>query len=184
MKPCELLEFLHVIERMKSNTRHSWTAEGRHESVAEHSYRLLVMAFLLRDELPDIDMERVLKLCLVHDWGEALTGDIPSFFKTGDDERREDEAVTALLRTLPEREGELSALFAELNAKETRESRLCRALDMLEAVIQHNEAPLGTWIEREYELNRVYGERECSEFPFVAELRALARIDTEEKTRA
>lgn len=181
MAPETYLDFLHIIEKMKCNTRHSWTSTGRRESVAEHSYRLAVMAFLLRDELPDIDMDKVLRMCLVHDWGEAVTGDIPSFLKSDTDERTEDAAVAGLTALLPERKAELGALFAELTALETPEAQAYKALDKLEAVIQHNEAPLETWLPLERELNRTYGETECEAFPYLAELRALIRRDTEEK---
>ena len=44
------LDFLHILERLKCNTRHSWTSTGRHETVAAHTWRLAVMALLLRDE--------------------------------------------------------------------------------------------------------------------------------------
>jgi putative hydrolase of HD superfamily len=181
MAPEDYLNFLHIIEKMKCNTRHSWTSGGRCESVAEHSYRLVVMAFLLRDELPGIDMDKVLRMCLVHDWGEAVTGDIPSFLKSGADERTEDAAVAGLTALLPEREAELNALFGELGALATPEARAYKALDKLEAVIQHNEAALETWLPLERELNCTYGEDECAAFPCLAELRALARRDTEEK---
>jgi len=181
MEPDVYLDFLHILERMKCNTRHSWTSTGRHESVAEHSYRLAAMAFLFRDELPGINMEKVLLMCLVHDWGEAVTGDIPSFLKSGADEETEDEAVDGLLARLPEREAELAALFSELTALETPEARVYKALDKLEAVIQHNEAPLSTWLPLERELNLDYGEAECCGYPFLAELRAKVRRDTEEK---
>ena len=76
------LDFLHILERLKCNTRHSWTSTGRHETVAAHTWRLAVMALLLRDELPGVDMDKVLRMCLIHDFGEAVTGDIPSFEKT------------------------------------------------------------------------------------------------------
>ncbi|NCB51451.1 MAG: HD domain-containing protein [Clostridia bacterium] len=181
MEPDVYLDFLHMLEKMKCNTRHSWTSTGRHESVAEHSYRLAVMAFLLRDELPGIDMEKVLLMCLVHDWGEAVTGDVPSFLKTGADEKTEDEAVDRLLARLPEREAELKSLFSELTALETPEARVYKALDKLEAVIQHNEAPLSTWLPLERELNISYGEAECCGQTFLAKLRAQVRRDTEEK---
>lgn len=184
METREFLDFLHVMEKMKCNTRHGWTSSGRHESVAEHSYRLCVMAFLLRDEFPELDMDRVLRMCLVHDWGEAVTGDIPSFLKTGENERTEDAAVAGLLSALPEQTAELTALFAEMNALETKEARLYKALDKTEAVLQHNEAPLSTWIERERALNRTYGEAECAEFPFLAAVRAQLRRETEEKLSA
>lgn len=78
MEPKEFLAFLARLEKLKCNTRHSWTSSGRHESVAEHSWRLAMLALLLRDALPEVDMDKVLRMCLIHDVGEAVTGDIPS----------------------------------------------------------------------------------------------------------
>ena len=170
----EFMDFLHILEKMKCNTRHGWTSTGRHESVAEHSYRLCAMAFLLRDEFPGIDMEKVLHMCIVHDWGEAVTGDIPSFLKTDADEATETDAVGGLTARLPDKKAELDALFAELTALETPEAKLYKALDRIEAVIQHNEAPLDTWIELERTLNLEYGVADCANFPFMAELREIA----------
>ncbi len=182
MKPEVFLDFLHTLERLKCNTRHSWTSSGRHESVAEHSWRLAMMALLLRDELPGVDMDRVLYMCLIHDMGEAVTGDIPAFEKTGWDEDTERQAIAGLLSPLPTPlQGELSALFRELDALETPEARVYKALDKLEAVIQHNEAPLETWLPLEHQLNRTYGQEEVAPFPWLRELRALALRDTEEK---
>ena len=51
MEPKEFLAFLARLEKLKCNTRHSWTSSGRHESVAEHSWRLAMLAMLLRDAL-------------------------------------------------------------------------------------------------------------------------------------
>ena len=184
MKPTEFMDFLHTLENMKCNTRHSWTHTGRHESVAEHTFRVCCMAFLLEREFPELDMNRVLKMCLIHDWGEAVTGDIPSFLKTEADEEAESAAVDALLSRLPDQRERLSALFAELNALETPEARLFKALDRIEAVIQHNEAPLDTWLESERRLNLEYGEADCANFPFMAELRRIAAGETEEKLEA
>lgn len=178
------MDFLHVLERMKCSTRHGWTSTGRRESVAEHSYRLCAMAFLLRDEFPELDMGRVLDMCIVHDWGEAVTGDIPSFLKTDADEARETDAVGGLTAMLPDRKEKLDALFAELLALETPEAKLYKALDRIEAVIQHNEAPLDTWIELERTLNLEYGASDCAAFPFMAELRELAAQDTRDKLAA
>ena len=87
----QFLDVLHVAERLKNNTRHSWTSSGRHESVAEHSWRLCLMAYFIRDEFPEADMDKVLRMCLVHDMGEAFTGDIPAFEKTSEDERVESD---------------------------------------------------------------------------------------------
>lgn len=178
----EFLDFLHVAERLKTVTRHCYTAGGTHEAVAGHCWRLSLMALLLGPELPELDMDRVLRMCIVHDLGEAVTGDIPSFLKTDADERREEGAVAALLSLLPgPQRNMLCALFTEWDAQETPEARFCRALDKLEAVLQHNESDLATWTPVEYELNRTYATENAAEFPYLAALRALLRQQTDEK---
>ena len=185
MQPRQLLDFLHVLEKLKCNTRHSWTSSGRHETVAAHSWRLAVMACLMRDEIPGVDMDKVLRMCLIHDFGEAVTGDIPSFEKTGSDEETEREAVAGMLAPLPQPlRGALSDLFAEMDALETPEARVYKALDKLEAVLQHNEAPLDTWTPLEYTLNQTYGVDAAQVSPFLAQLRALVQQDTLEKIGA
>ena len=93
----QYIDFLHKIEKLKCHTRHSWNSEGKRESVAEHSWRLSVMALLCADEYPELDMVKVLKMCLIHDFGEAVTGDIPSFYKTADHEETEAKAVRELV---------------------------------------------------------------------------------------
>lgn len=182
MEPRTFLEFLHVLEKLKCNTRHSWTSTGRHETVAAHTWRLAVMALLLREQLPGVDMDKVLRMCLIHDFGEAVTGDIPSFDKTQADEEAEVQAVIGMLEPLPEPlRGELGALFAEMDALATPEARVYKALDKLEAVIQHNEAPLDTWTPLEHRLNLDYGAENAAEFPWLKQLRAEMRLDTEAK---
>lgn len=179
MEPKEFLAFLARLEKLKCNTRHSWTSSGRHESVAEHSWRLAMLALLLRDALPEVDMDKVLRMCLIHDVGEAVTGDIPSFQKTDANEETERQAIAELLSPLPDGlRGELTALFAEMDALATPEARVYKALDKLEVVVQHNEAPLDTWLPLEYELNQTYGIPEAAPFPPLAALREQARLDT------
>ena len=89
----KLLEILHVAERLKDTPRHCYTSGGRRESVAEHSWRIALMAYLVRDEFPDADMDKVILMCLIHDLGEAFTGDIPTFLRTGEDEMTEEELL-------------------------------------------------------------------------------------------
>ena len=103
MKPAELLEILSVAKKLKCNTRHCYTSSGRHESVAEHSWRLALMAMLLAPEFPETDMDRVIRMCLIHDLGEAFTGDIPTFDKTDADTRKEDALYKQWVQTLPEK---------------------------------------------------------------------------------
>lgn len=182
MEPKELLDFLHIAEKLKCNTRHSYTSNWRHESVAEHSWRLALMALLMKDQIPGVDMDKVLRMCLIHDLGEAITGDIPSFEKTDANERTEAKAIDGLVASLPQPlSGELAALFAEMEARETPEARVFKALDRMEAVLQHNEAPLETWIPLEYELNRTYGTEDAAPYPFLRALREQMCRDTKEK---
>lgn len=182
MKPTQLLDFMGVLEKLKCNTRHCYTSSGRKESVAEHSWRAAVMAYLMKDEFPKMDISRVMLMCLVHDFGEALTGDIPCFDKTRADEKVEDGAVERMLSMLPAHyESELKELFAEMEARKTEEAKLFQALDRLEAVAAHNESDLSTWIPLEYELNLSYGEENCTFSPYLLELRREMRRRSEQK---
>ena len=79
MDPRALLTTLATAYRLKDATRHSYTEGGRHESVAEHSWMATLMAFFLRDEFPEADMDKVIRMCIIHDLGECFTGDIPTF---------------------------------------------------------------------------------------------------------
>ena len=182
MDPRQYIDFLGTVEKLKCHTRHSWTSTGRHESVAEHSWRLSVMALLCADEYPDIDSQKVVKMCLIHDFGEALTGDIPSFYKTDADEAKEDHAIEKILSMLPEgTSAELAALFAEMEALETPEAKLFKALDNMEAVVSHNEAPISTWIPLEYTENLVYGQENAAWSEWTRHLRDVLREDSLKK---
>ncbi len=157
MEAREFLEILHVAERLKDTPRHCTTSQGRTESVAEHSWRISLMAFLLRSEFPDLDMDKVTRMCLIHDLGECFTGDIPTFLKTDTDRETEDSLLDRWVRNLPEPlSREMSTLYREMDAQQTGEAKLYKALDKLEALIQHNESPLDTWSENEFELNKRY----------------------------
>ena len=157
MEPRELLDILHVAERLKDTPRHCTTSRRRRESVAEHSWRVSLMAFLLRSEFPQADMDKVIRMCLIHDLGECFTGDIPTFLKTAKDNEVEESLLGRWIGSLPEGPaGEMQALLAEMEAQQTPEARIYKALDKLEAVIQHNESPIDTWADNEYELNKTY----------------------------
>lgn len=177
-----LLDILHIAEHLKDTTRHCYTSGGRHESVAEHSWRLCLFAWLLRDEFPQLDMDKVLYMCLIHDLGEAFTGDIPSFKKTAADSLHEDKTLFNWVSTLPEPyRTDMTALYKEMNALETGEAKLYKALDKLEAVIQHNESPLDTWLPLEFELNLTYADENVAFSSYLTSLRAMIREDTERK---
>ena len=151
------LEILHVAERLKDTPRHCTTSRRRTESVAEHSWRVSLMAFLLRNEFPELDMDKVVRMCLIHDLGECFTGDIPTFLKTDKDRETEDSLLGRWVRTLPDGVSEeMASLYGEMDAQQTPDSKVYKALDKLEALIQHNESPIDTWSENEYSLNKTY----------------------------
>jgi len=142
------------------------------------------MAMLCADEYPELDINKVIKMCLIHDFGEAITGDIPSFWKTKHHEAEENIAVAHLLSMLPATHAdELTQLFAEMNEMQTPEAKLYKALDNLEGVLSHNEAPISTWIEREYTENLTYGEQNCEWSEWTKQLRKTLKEDSVEKIK-
>lgn len=180
----QYIEFLNVIEKLKCNTRHSWTSSGRQESVAEHSWRLAVMAMLCVDEYPNADINKVIKMCLIHDFGEAITGDIPAFLKSQNDEIAEELAIEKLISILPSNtRAEIKILFSEMKEMQTDEAKLYKALDNIEAVISHNEADISTWLPMEYEENLTYGQKNSEWSAWTRELRELIKQDSLEKIR-
>ena len=182
MNAREYLEILHVAEKLKDTPRHCTTTQGRTESVAEHSWRVSLMAFLLRREFPDVDMDRVVDMCLIHDLGECFTGDIPTFVKTDSDRSVEDNLLDQWVSSLPEEvASDLKSLYAEMDAQETKEAKIYKAMDKLEALIQHNESPLSTWSENEYELNKTYAFNNVTFSEWLTELRQEILQDTLDK---
>lgn len=172
MKPKELLDILFVAEKLKCNTRHCDTSSGRRESVAEHSWRLSLMAMLLTKEFPEADMNRVIRMCLIHDLGEAFTGDIPTFDKTKADTEKEDDLLLNWVKTLPEdARAEFTALLEEMNAMQSVEAKIYKALDKMEAVIQHNESDIASWLPLEYDLQLTYGEENVQFSPYMRALK-------------
>ncbi len=185
MQPAQLLKILRVAEKLKCNTRHCVTSTGRPESVAEHSWRLALMAMLLAGEFPELDLNRVIRMCLIHDLGEAFTGDIPTFVKTDADSRREDDLFDRWIQTLPaDVRGEWESLLEEMNAQKTGEAKLYKALDRLEAVIQHNESDIDTWLPLEYSLQLTYGAENVRFSPYLRELKQEIDQWTREKIAA
>ncbi len=185
MEARALLEALHVAERLKDTTRHCTTTNGAPENVASHSWRMALMALWMKDEFPEADMDKVIRMCLIHDLGECFTGDIPTFLKKDADEEKEASLLEGWVQHLPEPyRAEMTALYREMEALETLEARLYKSIDKLEAVIQHNESPLSTWEAHEYELNRTYAADFVKFSPYLTALRAEIRKDTEEKIAA
>ena len=185
LTPKELLEILSVAEKLKCNTRHCDTSSGRRESVAEHSWRAALMAMLLsgQQEYAELDMNRVIRMCLIHDLGEAFTGDIPTFDKTRENEEEEEKLFRGWIGGFPGKlREEFESLFEEMRQMQTEEAKLYKALDKMEAVIQHNESDLSSWLPLEYDLQLTYGAEEVRFSPFLCALKEEVDEWTRRKT--
>ena len=177
-----LIDTLAVAGRLKDTTRHCYTPGGRHESVAEHSWRITLMAYWISDEFPEANLEKLLKMCLIHDLGEAFTGDIPSFEKTEVNEEREAELLFKWMKSLPEPFAtEMMELYREMEERKTLEARIYKALDNMEALISHNESDIQTWLPLEYDLQMTYGNDKVAFSEYLTELRDMIREDSREK---
>lgn len=174
-----LLQFIRDAEQLKNVLRSAHTSAGRRESTAEHTWRLCLLAMTLEHRMPDLDIARVLKLCVVHDLGEALGGDTPAVEQHADPDKsaRERRDLLTLLAPLPPAlRDEFAALWDDYEHASSPEARAVKALDKLETIVQHNQGanPPGF----DYLFNLDYGRKHTSSDPLFAELRALVDADT------
>ena len=186
MGPEVLLKILSQAARLKTTTRHCYTGVNRKESVADHSWRIALMAMLMTgiDEFRGLDMDRVIRMCLIHDLGESFTGDIPTFEKTEGDADVEDDLFRKWVESFPEpQRTEWQGLLTEMEAQQTKEAKLYKALDKLEALISHNESDISTWLPLEYDLQLTYGRENMQFSEYLKELRASVDEWTHTKIR-
>ncbi|KEZ90175.1 HD domain-containing protein [Lacrimispora celerecrescens] len=182
MEARKLLDALLVAEKLKDTTRHCYTSNGRHESVAEHSWMMTLMAFFIREEFPEADMDKVIRMCIIHDLGECFTGDIPTFEKNQDHEQTEKKLLYSWVHSLPkEYEVEMRELYEEMEERKTVEAKIYKAIDGLEALIQHNMSDLSTWIPKEFELNLTYADDKVAFSDYLKSLRQAVLEDTIKK---
>lgn len=183
-----ILDFLRAAEALKVNTRSAHTSAGKQESVAEHTWRLCLMAVVLAPSVPDVDSARLVRICIVHDLGEAIGGDIPAPEQArrassggghkADNERRD---LVQLVSPLPSAlRDEIIGLWDEYEAAATPEARLAKALDKLETILQHTQGRNPP--DFDYRFNLGYGRQHTASPPVVAALRDL--LDRESSRRA
>jgi putative hydrolases of HD superfamily len=186
MTPDELdgvLTFLRSAERLKTITRSGWTSAGQAESVAEHTWRLCLMAMLLYGDAADVNLARLLKMCLIHDLGEAIGGDVPAPTQNpglhkSEHERRD---LLHLIEPLPHHlQTEILELWDEYESAQSREARLAKGLDKLETILQHTQGLNPA--DFDYAFNLGYGQEYTAADPVLAALRA--RLDRETARRA
>ncbi len=182
MKRAELnsiLDFIRRSERLKNTLRSGYTSTGRNESVAEHTWRLCLMAMVLEKYFPKADIARVLKICIVHDLGEAINGDIPAPLQQEELNKAANERndFLQLVDSLPvEIQHELIGLWDEYEHASSPEAKAAKALDKLETIIQHNQGKNPDDFDYSFNLN--YGKTFTSELPVASEIRKILDEET------
>lgn len=180
----DILNFIKEVEKLKNVTRTAWTSEGKQESVAEHSWRLAVLSLALADQFPGIDIGRVLGMCIIHDFGEIYDGDVSAKLEADPEGKliREEQAVKKLIQKLPESVGQkIIELWSEYNSAETEESKLVKALDKMETIVQHNQGKNPE--DFDYVYNLQYGSKYGEYSETLKILRSLINRDTANKMK-
>lgn len=177
-----VLSFLRAAERLKTITRSAWTSAGQQESVAEHTWRLCLMAMVCHSYFPEASFPRLIKMCLIHDLGEAIHGDIPAPVQVAQGSKAGEERadLVELIAPLPAGiQHEITELWDEYEAAASPEARLAKGLDKLETILQHNQGknPAGF----DYDFNLSYGRQYTANDPLLADIRA--RLDQDTATR-
>lgn len=175
------IAFLQRAENLKSTIRSAYTASGRQESSAEHSWRLCLMILAFETDMPGLDVAKLLKMAVLHDLGEAICGDVPAVQQTRTDDKagREMCAMEQLLADLPETVREtLFALWREYEDAVSPEAKFLKGLDKLETIIQHNQGDNPD--DFDYAFNLAYGRQYMDAHPLLAAIRAYADDKTRE----
>ena len=181
----QILKLIHFSERLKNELRHSWTSKDRQESVAEHTWRMSLMASLIAPKLNEkVDLTKVLKMIIIHDLSEAFVGDTPAFML------KEKEAKEILEKGAMEKMkleyndkvvDEIAELWKEYTDRKTPEAKFATALDKMEVRIQHNESTMDRWNEVEYPRSQFAADKYCNYDKFLKELNELVKEESKNK---
>jgi putative hydrolases of HD superfamily len=178
-----IVQFLRDAERLKNVYRTSWTSGGQPESTASHTWRLCLSALVFARSFPEVNVERLLKMCIIHDLGEAIGGDIPAIYQNVNAPKagQERKDLLRLLQPLPAvLQEEIVELWDEYEAAATPEAKVAKALDKLETLMQHNQGANPP--DFDYLFNVGYARKFTDAVPLIAEIRKS--IDEETRQNA
>ena len=155
------LAFALEIDKVKNIFRQTHlSSHGRNENDAEHSWHMAVMAYLLREYAnEEVDIAKVMLMCLLHDIVEIDAGDTYAYDEEGlnTQKAREDAAKERIFSILPEEQkAEFTALFDEFEAYETAESKFVHAIDNLQPLLLNDSNNGGDWLEHQVTAGQVY----------------------------
>lgn len=177
-----IIAFIQATEKLKDTLRSGITSQGRAESTAEHSWRLCLMAMLFDRELGDYDRLKLLKLCIVHDLGEAISGDVPATQQIDGDGRAQQERADLITLCAPlpaDLCEEMVALWDEYSSAASFEAVLAKGFDKLETMLQHLAGKNAPGFD--YRFNLGYGAKHTARHPLLAELRRLVDRETQKR---
>ena len=139
------------------------SGHGRNENDAEHAWHLAIMDYLLREYTnEEVDIARVMLMCLIHDIVEIEAGDTYAYDTEGkkSQKAREDAAKEKLYSLLPEdQKQELTALFDEFEEYQTAEAKFAHAMDNLQPLLLNHSNNGGDWKEHQVSARQVYGRQ-------------------------
>lgn len=180
-----ILDFLRHAEQLKVVTRSGFTSAGQPESVAAHAWRLCLMALIFERGFPEVDFARLVKLCIIHDLGEAIGGDIPAIHQHPGQSKamQERQDLLTLLQPLPAYlQNEIVRLWDEYEASATPEAKVAKALDKLETIMQHNQGQNPP--DFDYAFNLGYGRQFTTSDPLIVAIRAILDQETAQRAKA
>ena len=175
----ERLEFLKAAEGLKRVVRSAKLSDGAPESTAAHSWRLALWVLVFRDQMAGLDVTRLLELAIVHDLGEAISGDIPAIADVdkAQKEAQERADLEALFSPLPVGlKQQFWSLWEEYEAAETEEAKWIKGLDKLETMQQHNQGSNDP--DFDYVFNLTYGLEHTDRVELLAQIRVLIDAET------
>ena len=158
------LAFALELDKEKSIFRQTHlSGHGRNENDAEHAWHMAIMAYLLREYAnEDVDIARVMIMCLIHDVVEIDAGDTYAYDAEGlkTQKAREEAAKQRIFGLLPaDQAAELMALFDKFEAYETPESKFAHAMDNVQPLILNVSNDGGDWAEHDVCAEQVYGRQ-------------------------
>lgn len=175
----ENIAFLERAAALKDTCRSGFTPGGRSEDTAAHSWGLCLWLVLMGRDFDGLDLAHALRMAVIHDLGEAISGDIPATEQTGSKTEAERADFQSLLAGLaPDRQNDLLALWDEYEAGQTPEAQVVKGLDKLETILTHGIGDNPP--DFDYGFNLGYGRARSDRHPLLRRLRAVL----DERTRA
>lgn len=177
------LEFLREASKLKDVLRRSFTQDGQPESTAEHTWGLCLLVMTFADYLEDLDLLKLLKICILHDLGEAIHGDVPaiSIEASLNKSQQEREDLLIIMAPLPDTlQAEFLQLWDEYENASSPEARMAKAFDKIETIWQHNNGVNPP--DFDHGFNLTYGRRYTDHSSLTRAIRDVIDQETRRKS--